>query len=264
MSIGVRRGTGRRPAIPVRALVPLVLAAAVLLVAAVGFGFVTHSVTSDNRIAAGDPRHLSWFTDHKTRAIVDASHLASHVGAVTVLVPLAILAVAVFWRLGIRLAVAVAPLAALVCAGAGTYLLKVAIDRPSPAVGRWAFSTDGSFPSGHAADSAALFVAVAMVTAVAICRRPLTRAAVLAAGFAIPAGIGVSRLVLGTHWPTDVLAGWGLGAAAAIACVLAAMGLRPVAFQPEGTGDGEGEGDGDSQPYTLRELAVRPRERCTV
>src|SRR5205085_9231988 len=108
--------------------------------------------------------------------------------------------------------------------------IKEAIGRPSPGGGRWHMSTATSFPSGHAANSSAFFVALGIVIAVAVFRRPVARLAVSILGFGVPAAVGLSRLVLGVHWPTDVLAGWGLGSAIAIAFVLAALTLRPVAL----------------------------------
>jgi undecaprenyl-diphosphatase len=67
-----------------------------------------------------------------------------------------------------------------------------------------------SFPSGHSALSAAFFGAVAGLAAASEKRR---RHAVawLAAGFAAVVLIGLSRVALGVHWPTDVLGGWTIG-----------------------------------------------------
>lgn len=62
--------------------------------------------------------------------------------------------------------------------------------------------TSYSFPSGHAAGNMILFGAVAIL----IGRRSARVAAAL-----IIAAIGISRVWLGVHWPTDVLAGWIMG-----------------------------------------------------
>lgn len=69
------------------------------------------------------------------------------------------------------------------------------------------FETGYSFPSGHAT------VGMAFWLTLGLCRRDL-----LPACAAVPILIGVSRVVLGVHFPTDVLGGWALGAAVAITC----------------------------------------------
>lgn len=96
--------------------------------------------------------------------------------------------------------------------------VKALVARPRPALVPQAarvFTT--SFPSSHATVAAALAVAIAVLLARAPGgRRMHGAAAVLAAGFA--AAVGLSRLYLGVHWPTDVLAGWSLGAAWAALC----------------------------------------------
>jgi membrane-associated phospholipid phosphatase len=85
-------------------------------------------------------------------------------------------------------------------------LVKLAVARPRPpSADRLADVTSLSFPSSHAAG--------AMMTGVALClafdaRRPAWLAALLFA-----AAIGLSRVALGVHWPSDVLAGWGFGLA---------------------------------------------------
>ena len=68
-----------------------------------------------------------------------------------------------------------------------------------------------SFPSTHASDSAA----AAAVFAWAVPR-------LSAIGIAIAVVVGISRVYLGAHWPTDVMAGWTLGAAVGAGLVLLA------------------------------------------
>lgn len=74
-----------------------------------------------------------------------------------------------------------------------------------------------SFPSGHSATAAALFGLLALVAS----RHLEGRARVLAAaaGLAVVAAVGASRVVLGAHYPTDVLAGWLTGGTIALACL---------------------------------------------
>jgi undecaprenyl-diphosphatase len=48
-------------------------------------------------------------------------------------------------------------------------------------------------------------------------RRPAERVAVFGVAVALSVAVGVSRLVLGVHWPTDVVAGWAIGLGTAVA-----------------------------------------------
>lgn len=77
-----------------------------------------------------------------------------------------------------------------------------------------------SFPSGHALASATFYPLLAAELAR---RRPELKGLAYACGVGLPAFIGVGRLYLGVHWPSDVLAGWTLGALQAL---LATRALR--------------------------------------
>jgi YegS/Rv2252/BmrU family lipid kinase len=71
--------------------------------------------------------------------------------------------------------------------------------------------TSRSFPSGHAASTAA-FAGVVIVLATMLIRRGNLRRAVCGAALLLPLTVGLDRVLLGRHYPSDVLAGWLLGA----------------------------------------------------
>ncbi|MBI1405591.1 MAG: phosphatase PAP2 family protein [Caulobacter sp.] len=81
-------------------------------------------------------------------------------------------------------------------------------------------AVNASFPSGHAMLSAVVYLTLgAMISRFAERRR--VRAFAMGAGVVLTLLVGTSRVYLGVHWPSDVLAGWSLGAAWAMACWLA-------------------------------------------
>jgi undecaprenyl-diphosphatase len=105
-------------------------------------------------------------------------------------------------------------------------LLKMGFDRPRPDLvphGAVVYTT--SFPSGHS-----MMAAVAYLTLGALLARvqPRRRLKLYLLGLAIllTVAVGVSRVYLGVHWPTDVLAGWALGAAWALLCWAGALWLQ--------------------------------------
>ncbi|MGN6156255.1 MAG: phosphatase PAP2 family protein [Sphingomicrobium sp.] len=64
-----------------------------------------------------------------------------------------------------------------------------------------------SFPSGHSASSVIVYLTLALVLA----SRSRWKWAAVAAALALSACIGLSRIMLGVHWPTDVIGGWTFG-----------------------------------------------------
>ena len=79
-----------------------------------------------------------------------------------------------------------------------------------------------SFPSGHSANAMMVYVTLALTLAQ---RRP---AQWLAAAFVLAFLIGLSRMMLGVHWPSDVLAGWSFGLLWAM--LLVWLSRRPPAW----------------------------------
>jgi undecaprenyl-diphosphatase len=100
-------------------------------------------------------------------------------------------------------------------------LSKEFYGRPRPdLVPHGAYVYSGSFPSGHSTLSTATWLTLAMLIAsLETRRRSKAVVYVLAALFVV--AVGVSRIYLGVHWPTDVLAGWCLGSIWALAAWLA-------------------------------------------
>lgn len=109
----------------------------------------------------------------------------------------------------------------LVATAGGTAIsegLKLGFNRPRPdLVAHVVETTSMSFPSGHAMLSAVTYLTLGALLARAQEKRRL-RGYILGAAILVTLLIGVSRIYLGVHWPTDVLAGWCLGAAWAMLC----------------------------------------------
>ncbi len=99
-------------------------------------------------------------------------------------------------------------------------VLKWGFDRPRPdLVAHLTEVSTLSFPSGHAMLSAVIYLTLGALLARSQKTRPL-RAYVMAVAMVLTLLVGISRIYLGVHWPTDILAGWCMGGAWAVFCLV--------------------------------------------
>jgi undecaprenyl-diphosphatase len=104
-------------------------------------------------------------------------------------------------------------------------LLKLGFDRPRPdLVAHGMHTYQSSFPSGHSMMSAVVYLTLGALLARLQGQRR-QRYYVMGVAVLVVTLVGVSRIYLGVHWPTDVMAGWLAGAAWATSCWLGARAL---------------------------------------
>jgi undecaprenyl-diphosphatase len=95
--------------------------------------------------------------------------------------------------------------------------LKLLYGRERPPLGLHAVEVvNASFPSGHAMLSAAIYLTLGALIARFVAHKRIKAFAIITA-VVLSLLVGISRVYLGVHWPTDVLAGWCVGAAWALA-----------------------------------------------
>ena len=193
---------------------------ATLVGCTIAFGAIAEAVTDGDVITTWDARLNQWLHDNSSQPLTRAFELYTHVGSGVWLVALAAAAVAF---LGSRRCWADALLVALATTGALVInpLFKHYFSRPRPRFHDPDLTLHTfSFPSGHAMGSAAVYGALAIVVARRV-RGTVWAPLAVAAAALIVLLVGASRVYLGAHYPTDVVAGWILGLGWLLVCVLA-------------------------------------------
>ena len=199
-------------------LVPAVAAAALLA----GFGLVADEVLEGDSVAfdqavalvfrdngdMNDPIGPLW--------LEEAARDITSLGSFAVLGLIVVFTVSYLWLHGKRTTAAFVGFA-VIGGTALSNILKEAFDRPRPDVEAATRVFTSSFPSGHATLSAVVYLTLGVLLAESTSDNRL-RGYFLGLGLFLTILVGVSRVYLGVHYPTDVIAGWSLGAAWALLC----------------------------------------------
>jgi membrane-associated phospholipid phosphatase len=205
----------------------LTVALAVLVVAGVAFGAVFEMVTSQWGLYRADASAARWGADHATPATTDVLEALTQLGSTVVAVAAAaVVSVVAYVR---RREARVAAFLAMVVVGEILLanVIKVAVGRERPAVLPLVHPTGMSFPSGHTTTAAAVATAIAFVLGRRQAR--LTKILLGVGAAAVVVVVAATRVLLGVHWLTDVVAGAFLGVGWFTVCAIA-FGGRLLRF----------------------------------
>jgi len=205
----------------------LSVAALAVALSATLFGVLLILVRTHTGFSELDVGPARWAARHATTASTDALRAFTFLGStVAALALLAVVGLLEHRRLPSR-AIPVF----LVLVEGGQLLLhnlvKVLVGRARPGYDQLVGASGLSFPSGHATNAAATFAALALL--VGRRRSPNARAVLAGAAAGITALVASTRVLLGVHWVTDVLAGAALGWGWAAVCSIA-FGGRLLRF----------------------------------
>lgn len=100
------------------------------------------------------------------------------------------------------------------------YILKVWYERPRPDISQLVTATGYSFPSGHAMNAVAFLGFIAYITITEHRLQLYQKLLLIVIACFLIFSISISRIYLGVHYPSDILAGWAAGGSWLILCIM--------------------------------------------
>jgi undecaprenyl-diphosphatase len=219
------RVPGAVPRRELRTVIGVVVTFMVCLLAGALLGAVVLTLSGAHGATTFDARITNWFVQHRSDVVTSIMRVITALGGTVVVV--AVTSVAVFVLV---VANQVRTAAFLVTAAVGGSILSALIkalvgrERPPTAL-RLAHVVSASFPSGHATQAAATYLALAVIAG-SYLRRTWVPAA-WSGAITIVLAVGITRVYLGVHWATDVLGGWLLGTLWVVGLTISLRPLRP-------------------------------------
>lgn len=190
-----------------------------LLLAFTTLAELTGEIAGAGSAPAIDRRIAAAMVEFRGDLLTDAVRLVTSLADTSTVQIVAVVAVAgSFRKRGVNLALPI--LGSIVATTLVVLAMKglIARERPLPPVSLGNPST-ASYPSGHSAQAVGTWGALIWMTFTG--GSPKAKLLGAAAGFVIAAGVGLSRIYLGVHWASDVVAGWAVGGICLSAAILA-------------------------------------------
>ncbi len=215
--------------------VALTIATVAVGAAAVGIGLVVAMIRSKTGLERYDIRLAQFGADHATQWSTNVMRDISRLGGTPVVVLLALIATTIEM---IRRPSRWLPVFMVLVIGGQFALsngIKYLVERARPDISRLTGFAGTSFPSGHSTAAAASFAAIALISTRNRSRRAKITGASIAAGLAVV--VASTRVFLGVHWFTDVLAGLMLGWGWFAICSIAFGGRFLTFGQPVATAE---------------------------